>query len=126
MIRRNLSWIESDGHLHHLSWGQDILCEVHLQMRGAGEQAVQTGRKHRRGEQRCHKAMCAQMTTSGQLSCLLSLHPQDFTHRGQEDVEQARIKQGPKECVEEEAYLTPLSALFVMMRVCWAGSIPAW
>lgn len=124
MVRRNLSWIESDGCLHHLSRGQDVPWEVYLQMCGAGEQAVQTGRKHRRGKQRCHKAVCAQMTISGQLRALLS--PQDFTHRGQEDMEQAHAKQGLKECVEEAAYLTSLSALFVMTRVCWAGSIPAW
>lgn len=92
-------------------------------MCSAGEQAVQTGRKHSKEEQRCHKAVCAQMTISGLLRVLLP--PQDFTHSGHEDVEQACAKQGPKECAEK-AYLTSLSALFVMARVCWAGGIPAW
>lgn len=67
--------------------------------------------------------VCAQMTTSGLLRALLP--PQDFTHSGHEDVEQAHAKQGPKEHAEK-AYLTSLSALFVMARVCWAGGIPAW
>lgn len=50
------------------------------------------------------------------LSCLLSLHLQDFTHSGHEEVEQAHAKQGPKKCMEK-TYLISLSALFVMTRV---------
>lgn len=40
------------------------------------------------------------------------------------DVEPGHTKQGLKERVKP--YLTSLSALFVMTRVCWAGGIPAW
>lgn len=38
------------------------------------------------------------------------------THKGREDMEQTCSKQGPKERAEK-AYLTSLSALFVMARV---------
>lgn len=101
MVRRDLSGTESDGHLHRLSWAQNVPWEVHHQVGGAGEQAVQAGRKHKEKHKR-HS-------------------PQHFTHRGQEDTEQVRAKEGV-----EKANLTSLSALFVTTRVWRAGGSPAW
>lgn len=68
MVRCNFSGIESDWHLHRPSWTKDVPWEVHLQVHGVGEQAAQTGRKHSKEKQRCHKTTCGvQETASGLL-----------------------------------------------------------
>lgn len=100
MVSCDLSGTENYGHLHCVSWVQNVPWEVHHQVCGAGEQAVQAGRKHK-VKQKCHNP--------------------HFTHGGQEDTEQAHAKEGV-----EKANLTSLSALFVMKRVWQAGAIPAW
>lgn len=71
LVRCNLSGVESDGHLHGPSRAKDALWAAHLQVRGAGEQAAQAGRKHRE-KQRCHKAARAPRETSGLLGALPS------------------------------------------------------